>query len=217
MAALSRTQGASSTARSRTSWSSRTTTASACASRPCSSTRRCRSTAVGTAEAALEAIATRRFDCVVVDLGLPDLPGAELIERMRRADGGARSADRRLHRPGSRAEDDEDSARAARRDGHRQGRGLRRPAPATRPRCSCIAPIAGVPERAKQIIVQRKDDAPLDGRKVLIVDDDIRNIFALTSALEQHGMEVRLRRERPRGHRACSTRRRTSTSCWSTS
>ena len=42
----------------------------------------------------------------------------------------------------------------------------------------------------RQIIVQRKDDAPLDGRKVLIVDDDIRNIFSLTSALEQHGMEV---------------------------
>ena len=42
----------------------------------------------------------------------------------------------------------------------------------------------------KQIIVHRKDDAPLDGRKVLIVDDDVRNIFSLTSALEQHGMEV---------------------------
>ena len=45
-------------------------------------------TGVGTAEAALEAIQARRFDCAVVDLGLPDLPGAELIERIRRTKGG---------------------------------------------------------------------------------------------------------------------------------
>ena len=36
----------------------------------------------------------------------------------------------------------------------------------------------------------RDADAALTGRKVLIVDDDVRNVFALTSALEAHGMEV---------------------------
>jgi CheY-like chemotaxis protein len=30
----------------------------------------------------------------------------------------------------------------------------------------------------------------LAGKKVVLVDDDIRNIFALTSVLERHGMEV---------------------------
>ena len=45
-------------------------------------------TGVGSAEAALEAIQARRFDCAVIDLGLPDLPGAELIERIRRTKGG---------------------------------------------------------------------------------------------------------------------------------
>ena len=33
-------------------------------------------------------------------------------------------------------------------------------------------------------------DAVFEGKKVLIVDDDVRNVFALTSALEAHGMEV---------------------------
>jgi CheY-like chemotaxis protein len=33
-------------------------------------------------------------------------------------------------------------------------------------------------------------EAVFEGRKILIVDDDVRNVFALTSALEAHGMEV---------------------------
>ena len=33
-------------------------------------------------------------------------------------------------------------------------------------------------------------DTPLQGRKALVIDDDIRNVFALTSMLERHGMKV---------------------------
>jgi CheY-like chemotaxis protein len=36
----------------------------------------------------------------------------------------------------------------------------------------------------------RKHEATLKGRKVLVVDDDVRNIFALTSVLEQHDLQV---------------------------
>ena len=35
-----------------------------------------------------------------------------------------------------------------------------------------------------------QSDEPLRNRKVLVVDDDIRNIFALNSLLERHNMQV---------------------------
>jgi CheY-like chemotaxis protein len=144
-------------------------------------------TGVGTAAAALEALQARRFDCAIVDLGLPDLSGADLIERMRTTKGGeelpivvytgmelSKEQERRLKRLASTVIVKESGSSERLLDEtalflHRA--------------------IANVPAD-KQIIIERKDDASLQGRKVLVVDDDVRNIFSLTSALEQHGMEV---------------------------
>ncbi len=54
---------------------------------------------------------------------------------------------------------------------------------------------AAQPEQ--QSAAERDESAPqssrgirFGGQKVLIVDDDIRNVFALTSVLEQHGLSV---------------------------
>ena len=48
-----------------------------------------------------------------------------------------------------------------------------------------------LPEAQRQTVLHRhKVDAPLEGKKVLIVDDDMRNIFALAAVLEEHGMEI---------------------------
>jgi CheY-like chemotaxis protein len=144
-------------------------------------------TGVATAEGALETIQARQFDCAVVDLGLPDLPGTELIERIRKTKGGeelpiiiytgqdlTRAEERRLERIAATViVKGEGSSERLLNDTalflHRA--------------------ISAIPEE-KQIIVDRRADDSVEGRKVLIVDDDRRNIFSLTSALEQHGMSV---------------------------
>ena len=60
-----------------------------------------------------------------------------------------------------------------------------------RPRCSCTAMIANLPESKQRMIEKlHESDEPLRDRKVLVVDDDVRNIFALNSLLERHGMNV---------------------------
>jgi HAMP domain-containing protein/signal transduction histidine kinase/CheY-like chemotaxis protein len=46
------------------------------------------------------------------------------------------------------------------------------------------------PEAALVPVSLAPGDETFAGRRVLIVDDDVRNVFALTSALEQHGMTV---------------------------
>jgi len=45
-------------------------------------------------------------------------------------------------------------------------------------------------EQREILTALRKSDLTLAGKKVLVVDDDVRNIFALTSVLEQHNLQV---------------------------
>ena len=61
----------------------------------------------------------------------------------------------------------------------------------TRRRWCCTDRSSGSPRRSGRSVLHRhKVDAPLEGKKVLIVDDDMRNIFALATVLEGHGMEI---------------------------
>src|SRR5262249_25511483 len=51
--------------------------------------------------------------------------------------------------------------------------------------------VANLPEGERQLLLDlHQSDKPLAGKKVLIVDDDMRNIFALSTVLEEHDMVI---------------------------
>ena len=143
-----------------------------------------------TGEEALEALDAQH---VRLPGARPRPPRHERLRAARADEGGpAAVADpgHRLHRQGA-DEEAGDRAAAAGRDDHHQGRASRPTGCSTRPRCSCTASRAACRPRSGRCSSSCTSTIPaLAGKKALIVDDDIRNIFALTSVLEQHDMEV---------------------------
>ncbi|GHG87893.1 histidine kinase [Comamonas sp. KCTC 72670] len=145
--------------------------------------------AVGTAAEALAALSERRFDCMVLDLGLPDMPGAELILRIREAHGaGGPPLIVYTGRELSRAQETElrrvaeaivvKDAQSPERLLEETSLFLHR------------APSALTEPKRRMLEKARERDPLLVGRKVLVVDDDVRNIFALNTVLERYGMKV---------------------------
>jgi CheY-like chemotaxis protein/signal transduction histidine kinase/HAMP domain-containing protein len=144
-------------------------------------------TAVCTGAEALRALDKGTFDCVIVDLGLPDVDGVTLIERIKAMPRHGRVPV--IVYTGRELVPEEDAA-------------LRRLSE------SVIVKDAMSPERlidetnyflnqvearlpeAKRASNGGNGSTSLVGRKILITDDDTRNIFALRTALEKYRMGV---------------------------
>jgi len=148
-----------------------------------------KTTAVATGQEALNILKDERFDCMVLDLKLPDMTGFELIEKLQ-TDLGRYDLPIIVY--------------TGKELTRKEERHLKKVADAI------IVKEASSPERLlaetalflhrveadlpepKRRMLEKlhRSDPVLAGRKVLVVDDDVRNIFALTSALEAHNMEV---------------------------
>ncbi|MDB5365739.1 MAG: hybrid sensor histidine kinase/response regulator, partial [Rhodospirillales bacterium] len=145
-------------------------------------------TAVGSAEEALRAVASQQFDCIVVDLGLPDLTGFELMERLRSSEN---TAGMPIVVYTARDLDANDRAELERLAESVILKGQGSTDSLLRETALFLHRTAdNLPESARRAMSHGWDDGALAGKRVLIVDDDVRNIFSLASALEGHGIEV---------------------------
>jgi CheY-like chemotaxis protein len=146
-------------------------------------------TLAGTGAEALEAMRTQEFDCVVLDLKLPDMSGFDLLselqleERLRNTPIVVFTG-RELS-----AEQEQELRKKAKSI---VLKGVRSPERLLDETALFLHRVIADLPATKQRMIEtlHESDEALQGRKVLVVDDDVRNIFALNSLLERHEMEV---------------------------
>jgi CheY-like chemotaxis protein len=144
---------------------------------------------VGSGTEALTYLQANRCDCVVLDLHLPDMPGFDVLEQIR---GNERLADLPVVVfTGRELSPEEDAAL------HSLARsvvvkGVESPERLLDETSLFLhRKVADLSETKQQLLHKLYDsDEHLEGRTVLLVDDDARNIFALSSVLERRGMNV---------------------------
>src|SRR5258706_2551777 len=146
-------------------------------------------TAVATGEEALTLLRERRFDCMVLDLGLPDMSGFDFINTMK---GELGIEDLPIVVYTGRELTKKEETELKRMAEAIIVKDVRSPERLLDETALFLHRIeANLPENKRQILEQLHESDPvLAGRKGLIVDDDMRNIYALTSLLERHKMNV---------------------------
>jgi len=144
---------------------------------------------VATGKEALAILDRETFDCVVLDLRLPDMSGFDILERFR--DTPALCDLPVVVFTGKELTPEEDArlhtlARSVVVKGVESPERLLDETALFLHRVVADLP----PEKQKMLDRLHHSDDALQGRKVLVVDDDVRNIFALSSVLERRGMTV---------------------------
>jgi CheY-like chemotaxis protein len=139
--------------------------------------------------AALAALAEQSCDCVVLDLRLPDMSGFEVLERI--SENKSLSDVPVVVFTGRELSPEEDAqlhmlARSV------VVKGVESPERLLDETSLFLHRVVSDLPAEKQRMLERlhRSDDDLVGKSVLVVDDDVRNIFALSSVLERRGMKV---------------------------
>jgi CheY-like chemotaxis protein len=145
--------------------------------------------AASTGSEALARMREKSFDCVVLDLRLPDISGFDLLSEVQQD---AQLRDTPIVVFTGRELSEEEEAELRRKAKSIVLKGVRSPERLLDETALFLHRIIADMPPAKQQMIEtlHQSDEPLQGRKVLVVDDDIRNIFALNSLLERHSMQV---------------------------
>ncbi|HVF35965.1 MAG TPA: response regulator, partial [Candidatus Saccharimonadia bacterium] len=142
-----------------------------------------------TGQEALDLARGSRFDCIVLDLKLPDISGFELMAELQR-DETTREVPIVVFTGKELTPEEDTKIRSMAKSIVLKG--VQSPERLLDETALFLhRVVTDLPESQQRMLESlHETDEPLIGRKVLVVDDDVRNIFALSSLLERHKMHT---------------------------
>ncbi len=145
--------------------------------------------AAATGSEALRMLQSDSFDCVVLDLRLPDMSGFEVLERLRDTPS---LCDLPVVVFTGKELSSEEDARLHTLARSVVVKGVESPERLLDETALFLHRVVAdlPPEKQRMLDRLHHSDEAMTGKKVLVVDDDVRNIFALSSVLERRGMIV---------------------------
>jgi signal transduction histidine kinase/CheY-like chemotaxis protein len=152
-----------------------------------------RITTVETGAQALAQLKETTFDCMIMDLSLPDLSGYELLTRMSEQDEVSFPPVIVYTGRSLTAAEEQQLRRFSKSIIIKDARSPERLLDEVTLFLHQVE--SALPAQMQQMLKMARDrDGTLEGRRILVVEDDVRNVFALTSVLEPKGAKVVLAR-----------------------
>ncbi|WP_240194576.1 response regulator [Desulfopila inferna] len=151
-------------------------------------------TAVASGAEAYRELTEGNYDCMILDLGLEDMSGFELLEKIRNNE--SMSGVPIIIYTGRELSEDEEN-KLSRYAESIIIKGVKSPERLLDESALFLHRVeANLPEDKRKMLKMVHDkEAVLSGSKILLVDDDMRNVFALTSVLEERGIDIVIARD----------------------
>ncbi|TGN55384.1 response regulator [Paracoccus liaowanqingii] len=147
----------------------------------------------GTAADALQVCRSQTVDCIVLDMTLPDASGFDVLEQL---DGDGTASFPPVIVYTARALSPDEEQRLRRYSKSIIIKGAKSPERLINEVTLFLHQVVSdLPDKQREMLAASLNrDAQLEGRRILVVEDDIRNVYALTGVFEPHGATVQIAR-----------------------